>query len=68
MTQNSGGEFLIEFRRIGNSVKVSAIDPITAREVSIVGPANIGQEQLSRVAVQKLKYVLRKESAEIRKR
>ena len=60
MAQETGGEYLLEFRRVGNSVKVSAIDPITAEEVSIVGPANIGQEELSRVAVRKLKYVMKK--------
>ena len=66
--QKSGGEYLIEFRRVGNSVKVSAIDPLTTQEVSIVGPANVGQEELSRVAVRKLKYVLAKKAAERRMR
>ena len=68
MAQGTGGEYLLEFRRIGNSVKVSAIDPITAQEVSIVGPADIGQEELSRVAIRKLKYVMQKKAAEARKR
>jgi len=68
MAQGTGGEYLLEFRRIGNSVKVSAIDSITAQEVSIVGPADIGQEELSRVAIRKLKYVMQKNAAEARKR
>ncbi len=68
MTQETGNEYLLEFRRIGNSVKVSAIDPLTAQEVSIVGPADAGQEELTRVAIRKLKYVMEKKAAESRKR
>ena len=53
-------DVLIEFQTVGNAVKVCAIDTETGLEVSIVGPANMGQEQLSRTAVQKLRYMLRK--------
>lgn len=60
--RGSGREFLVEFRRIGNAVKVSAIDPVTGTEVSISGPANIGETELSRTACNKLRYVLRKNS------
>jgi hypothetical protein len=56
----SGGEYLLEFIPRGIFVKVCAIDPETGVEVSIVGPANGGEELLSRTAVRKLKYVLRK--------
>lgn len=55
-----GGEFLLEFRRIGNAVKVSAIDPVTGTEVSITGPASIGEAELTLNACNKLRYVLRK--------
>ena len=48
------GEFLLEFRRVGNAVKVSAIDPITGTEVSITGPASIGEAELSLNACNKL--------------
>ena len=50
--------FLIEYQVIGNSVKVSAIDPATLTEVSIVGPVSAGEEELARNAVNKLKFVL----------
>lgn len=60
MTVDEKAEYLLEFYRVGNSVKVSAIDPVTTTEVHIVGPANVGRAELSRVAVRKLKYVLRK--------
>lgn len=62
MTAQSGsGEYLIEFVQIGASVKVSAVDPVSGREVSIVGPASATRAQLTRVAVNKLKYVLAKD-------
>ena len=51
---------LLEFRQMGNSVKVTAVDPVTMVEASIVGPVNHPQEVLSRLAIQKLRYVLAK--------
>ncbi|MFQ5533969.1 MAG: hypothetical protein ACE5EM_03995 [Sphingomonadales bacterium] len=60
MNANSQEGYLIEFRRIGNATKVSAVDPETGTEVSIVGPTSAGQETLSRNAINKLKYVLAK--------
>ena len=50
--------YLIEFRQIGASVKVSAIDPATDTEVSIVGPANASRQQLVAGAVAKLEFIL----------
>ena len=57
-------EALIEFRPVGNSVKVSAVDPKTGVEVSIIGPSDIGETELKRNAVAKLAYVLRKQRDE----
>ena len=57
---NDAGEYLVEFIQIGSSVKVSAIDPVSGREVSIIGPATASRDYLSRTAVNKLKYVLSK--------
>jgi hypothetical protein len=51
-------EVLFEYRRIGASVKVTAIDPKTGREVSIVGPASAGERALAETAAKKLRYVL----------
>ncbi len=53
-------EVLIEIIQLGGSVKVSAIDPVTGIEVSIVGPPSAGEETLKRTAVNKLIYVLAK--------
>ena len=51
---------IIEFVKVGAYVKVSAIDPTTRVEVSIVGDPLVSQAKLEQTAVQKLKYVLSK--------
>jgi len=51
---------LIEFVSQGDYVKVSAVDPVTKIEVSIVGDPAAGEEVLKRIAVKKLEYVLSK--------
>ncbi len=53
-------EALIEFHRVGAYVKVSAVDPETLTEVSIVGDPAAGEETLRRTAVRKLDYVLKR--------
>lgn len=51
-------EVLLEFRRVGAYVKVSAVDPESYTEVHIMGPPSAGREALERVAVQKLRRAL----------
>ncbi len=51
---------IFEFRRVGAFVKVSAVDPRTLTEVSIVGSPRAGEEILKRTARRKLEYVLGK--------
>jgi hypothetical protein len=55
--------YIIEFHRIGNAVKVSAIDPATLTEVSLVGAPAVGEAELTRLVVRKLEYVLARRSA-----
>lgn len=59
----SDSKFIIEFRRVGNAVKVSAIDPLTLTEVSIAGPLDAGETLLRRLAVRKLLCVLNRKTA-----
>ena len=59
-TDGSGDDILIEMYRLGNSVKVTAVDCKTGTEVTIVGSPSAGEEMLKRNAVNKLRYVLRK--------
>lgn len=56
------GEYIIEFLAHGKSVKVSAIDAVTLREVSIVGPTSASKAELQALAVRKLEYVLNKQA------
>ena len=51
-------DVIIEFRRIGASVKVSAMEPTTLTEVSIVGPTTASDEELTRIVLRKLEYGL----------
>jgi hypothetical protein len=53
-------EYYIEFQQVGTLVKVTAIDSVTGREAIIQGPASAGEAALSKLAVQKLEYLLRK--------
>lgn len=48
---------------MGNSVKVTCVDPKTGKEVSTIGPANAPRSQLSQAAVNKMLYVLKKEKS-----
>jgi hypothetical protein len=56
-------EVLFEIVAIGNAVKVSAIDPISNIEVSLVGSAVASPYTLKMNALRKLKAKLRKLAA-----
>ncbi|MFM7345252.1 MAG: DUF6898 family protein [Tagaea sp.] len=53
-------EALFEFHQIGAYMKVSALDPESGIEVSIVGPANAPEFTLRANALRKLDAALRK--------
>lgn len=56
--------YLIEFRQVGNVIKVSAIDPVTTTEASIVVPAGKGlsRKDMSQLAIKRLEFVLKKKA------
>ena len=54
--------YLVEFQRVGAYVKVSAIDPKTNTEVSMVGDPRASESDRARVAVRKLEMVLAKKA------
>ena len=56
-------EVLFEFRHLGNSVQVNAIDPDTGTEVSMVGDPRAGEHVLKQAAMRKLAFVLAKRRA-----
>lgn len=53
-------KLIVEFQVVGAYVKVSAVDPATLEEVSIVGDPRQGEAALSALAVRKLRYVQRR--------
>jgi hypothetical protein len=53
-------EVLFEFRRVGNSVRVVAVDPVTNTEITIVGAPGTDDATLKRLAARKLAYVIAK--------
>jgi len=55
---NHGGEVLLEFHQVGDYVRVSAIDTVTNVEVTVIGSPKVTQDDLTRLAVRKLNYVL----------
>ena len=58
--KDGGTEVLLEFQRVGNAIKVTAVDPETLVEVSIVGDPKAGEAALTRNVIRKLEYVLNK--------
>ena len=57
-------EILFEYVRQGNFVKVTAIEPETQIEASVVVPVGLSQEQMQIQALRRLKYVMEKQSRE----
>ncbi len=53
-------EVIIEFHQVGNAGSVTAGEPESLIEVSIVGAPGAGRETLKRTAIRKLEYVLEK--------
>ena len=53
-------EVLFQFIPQGNYVKVIAVDPHTNTEVVMVGDRRSGKQTLERMAIQKLRYVIKK--------
>ena len=54
-------QVIIEFVSIGSALKVTAVDPETLVEVSIVGDPHASQDTLEQTAIRKLEYVLIKQ-------
>lgn len=62
MTNVVVGDVFLEFQRVGQFVKVTAIDPESLTEVSIMGPPSASEDTLGRNAMRKLAYVLGRKS------
>lgn len=53
-------EVLFEFRLVGRSMRVSAIDPDTLTEVTLIADPRTTEEEMKRVAARKLHYAIQK--------
>jgi hypothetical protein len=53
-------EVLFEFQQVGDYMKVSAIDPLSNTEVSIVAAPRMDKAALKQAALKKLIYVMGK--------
>lgn len=49
---------LFEFQKLGQQVRVSAIDEATGTEIVVICPPQLGQVQMQRLALQKLRHKL----------
>ena len=53
--------YIVEFLVVGKAVKATAIDPVSMREVSVVGGTRNSKKELSNLAVRKLEYVMNRD-------
>lgn len=52
--------YIVEHTAVGTSVKVTAFDPATMIEVSVIGSTKASRSDLNKLAVRKLEYMIRK--------
>jgi predicted acylesterase/phospholipase RssA len=56
-------EIIVEIQRIGNSLRVAAVDVATGTEVVFQAPANASRAAIDHLAASKLRYVMNKATA-----
>lgn len=57
-TAQFNGPVYFEIKRVGSYLRCTAIDGNTGVEATVLGPVSKNPEQLKRVALQKLEYIL----------
>ena len=57
-------EVLFEMKKVGNYMRITAIDPVSGTEVISIGDPSVDIEMLKDMAARKLKYVIAKNSNE----
>lgn len=58
--KKADGKYLIEFVTINHQVKVSALEPASGIEVSVICPVTTTRKDMTDLALRKLHYVLKK--------
>ncbi|MDX1975293.1 MAG: hypothetical protein SFT92_06415 [Rickettsiales bacterium] len=61
MTTDNEQGYIVEFVTIGRSVKVTVIDPVSLKEVSMMGARGVSKDELIRLAVRKMHYVIERD-------
>jgi hypothetical protein len=59
--RDNDGDVIVEFQRLGNAIKVSAVDTLTYVEVSIMAPLNATEQQMTDTVMRKLAWVQSKD-------
>ena len=54
------GEVILEIQRIGDILRVAAVDVATGTEVVFQAPVSASRASINRLAASKLRYVMRK--------
>ena len=62
-SQPLSDDVIVEFTRLGATVRAVAFDPATLTEAVVMGPVGAGEAALERAALAKLAYVLRRRAA-----
>lgn len=60
-------EVLFEFQRVGNIMRVTAIDPLSGTEVIMIADPKMNQTAIKRLAARKLSYVVNKNKVKAEK-
>lgn len=63
MRESKSGTVYLEYIRIGQQLKINAIDETTGIEVSVFGPLQGSRTELQTIAVKKLQRRLEREKA-----
>ena len=53
-------DVIFTFRKVKNIVRITAIDEITKKEVTVCAPESLDREEMKKLSLKKLAYVLRK--------
>jgi hypothetical protein len=60
---DSSERFIIEITAIGNSLKVSSIDPTSGIETFIIAPRSCSEHDAKKLAIKKLLYLIAKNNS-----
>ncbi len=63
--QVTNGEIYLEFQSVGQSQRLTAIDPETGLEATVIGPVAATREHMTNLAIKKLKRRIAQETSSL---